>query len=325
MLALGKLLELTLAGREPCEKIQLTPQGVKLRWLAEGAMLVTPPDGLDDGLDLLLSAGIHGNEIIPIQLLDRLVRALARGELLPRARLLVLFGNPLAMRAGKRQLDQDLNRLFCGAHRLAIGAEAARAAALERLATTFFSAPERLRRHYDLHSAMRPSRLPQFAICPWRAGEQVSAAALERLREMGVTGVLFQQQASSTFSAFSAIQLAAEAFTLELAEGDEAWRWLDRLEQSLWGMLEGRVVPSAAAPPLQHFRIAREIIRRSAGFHLCVPPTIENFAPLAQGSVVAVEGDGRQWLVEEAQARLLFPMPDVAPGQRAGLIVVPCE
>ena len=26
MLALGKLLELTLAGREPCEKIQLTPQ-----------------------------------------------------------------------------------------------------------------------------------------------------------------------------------------------------------------------------------------------------------------------------------------------------------
>mgnify|MGYP003146308492 CR=1 FL=1 len=37
MLALGKLLELTLAGREPCEKIQLTPHGVKLHWLAEGA------------------------------------------------------------------------------------------------------------------------------------------------------------------------------------------------------------------------------------------------------------------------------------------------
>ena len=38
MLALGKLLELTLAGYEPAAKIQLTPEGARLRWLAEGAL-----------------------------------------------------------------------------------------------------------------------------------------------------------------------------------------------------------------------------------------------------------------------------------------------
>ena len=43
MLALGKLLELTLAGREPAQKIQLTADGVRLRWLGEGALEVTPP------------------------------------------------------------------------------------------------------------------------------------------------------------------------------------------------------------------------------------------------------------------------------------------
>lgn len=35
MLALGKLLDLTLAGREPTEKIQLTADGTRLHWLAE--------------------------------------------------------------------------------------------------------------------------------------------------------------------------------------------------------------------------------------------------------------------------------------------------
>lgn len=37
MLALGKLLELTLAGREPAED-QLTVEGVRMRWLDEGRL-----------------------------------------------------------------------------------------------------------------------------------------------------------------------------------------------------------------------------------------------------------------------------------------------
>ena len=32
-LALGRLLDLTLAGREPTEKIQLTADGTRLHWL----------------------------------------------------------------------------------------------------------------------------------------------------------------------------------------------------------------------------------------------------------------------------------------------------
>jgi len=116
MLAIGKLLELTLAGREPCEKVQLTPRGVKLHWLAEGALLVSPPSGQDQGVDLVLSAGIHGNELIPIHVLDRLIRALARGDVQPGARLLLLFANPAAMRRMVRYIEHDLNRLFLGAH-----------------------------------------------------------------------------------------------------------------------------------------------------------------------------------------------------------------
>ncbi|VFT18408.1 succinylglutamate desuccinylase [Pseudomonas aeruginosa] len=77
MLALGKLLDLTLAGREPTEKIQLTADGTRLHWLAEGALEVTPIGARDNGVDLLLSAGIHGNETAPIELLERLIRKVA--------------------------------------------------------------------------------------------------------------------------------------------------------------------------------------------------------------------------------------------------------
>lgn len=80
MLALGKLLDLTLAGREPTEKIQLTADGTRLHWLAEGALEVTPIGARDNGVDLLLSAGIHGNETAPIELLERLI---ARSPLAP--------------------------------------------------------------------------------------------------------------------------------------------------------------------------------------------------------------------------------------------------
>ena len=164
MLALGKLLELTLAGREPAEKTQLTVEGVRMRWLSEGALEVRPPQARDNGLDLLLSAGIHGNETAPIELLDRLLHDIARGDLKPRARILFLFGNPEAIRKGERFIEQDVNRLFNGRHEQSSGSEALRACELERLAASFFSLPDRQRLHYDLHTAIRGSKIEQFAV-----------------------------------------------------------------------------------------------------------------------------------------------------------------
>lgn len=177
MLALGKLLELTLAGREPTEKIQLTAEGTRLHWLAEGALEVTPPAGADDGLDLLLSAGIHGNETAPIELLDRLIQGVARGELKPRARILFLLGNPEAMRRGERYVEQDINRLFNGRHEQTSGTEAMRANELEHLAAAFFARERRTRLHYDMHTAIRGSRIEQFALYPYREGRAHSPAS----------------------------------------------------------------------------------------------------------------------------------------------------
>lgn len=328
MLALGKLLELTLAGREPAEKTQLTVDGVRMRWLGEGALEVRPPEARDNGMDLLLSAGIHGNETAPIELLDELLHGIARGEIKPRARILFLFGNPEAIRKGERYIEQDVNRLFNGRHELSSGNEALRACELERLATTFFSVVGRTRLHYDLHTAIRGSKIEQFALYPFKEGRQHSRRELARLRAAGMEAVLLQSKVSVTFTAFTYEQLDAEAFTLELGKarpfGQNEQVNLDRLETRLKQIIEGNEPSEAEAlDGLLLFSVAREIIKHSDSFHLHLPADIENFSELSKGYLLAEDLSSTRWIVEEEGARIIFPNPKVKNGLRAGILVVP--
>jgi succinylglutamate desuccinylase len=329
MLALGKLLELTLAAREPTEKIQLTKAGTRLHWLAEGALEVMPPAAEDCKFDLLLSAGLHGNETAPIELLDRLLQAIASGALLPRARILFLLGNPAAIRRGVRHVEEDINRLFSGRHEQSSGSEALRANELEILAGSFFSKPERQRLHYDLHTAIRGSKIEQFALYPFSAGREHSRAELARLHGAGIQAALLQSKTGITFSSFTYAQLDAEAFTLELGKarpfGENQQVDLTRLEACLRDLIEG--ISQLPADPsldgLQLFSVAREIIKHSDQFHLHLPESVENFSELPEGYLLAEDVAGSRWIVEEQGARIIFPNPKVKNGLRAGILVVP--
>ena len=329
MLALGKLLELTLAGREPAEKTQLTVDGVRMRWLTEGALEVRPPEARDNGMDLLLSAGIHGNETAPIELLDRLLHDIARGVIKPRARILFLFGNPGAMRTGARFVEEDLNRLFNGRHESSSGPEALRACELEHLAETFFSLPERSRLHYDLHTAIRGSKIEQFALYPYKEGRAHSRDELARLRAAGMEAVLLQNKPSIVFSAYTYDQLGAEAFTLELGKarpfGQNDGVNVERLELRLQQMIEGTEPPLAdeSLEGLQLFSVAREVIKHSDTFILHLPADVENFCELPKGYLLAQDAGKTRWIIEEEGARIIFPNPKVKNGLRAGMIIEP--
>ncbi|WP_122587551.1 succinylglutamate desuccinylase [Pseudomonas viridiflava] len=328
MLALGKLLDLTLAGREPAEKTQLTVEGVRMRWLGEGALEVRPPEARDNGTDLLLSAGIHGNETAPIELLDQLIRSIARGDLKPRARILFLFGNPEAMRRGTRFVEQDVNRLFNGRHEQSGGSEALRACELERLAASFFKLPDRYRLHYDLHTAIRGSKIEQFALYPWKEGRKHSRRELARLRAAGMSAVLLQNKPSIVFSAYTYDQLGVEAFTLELGKarpfGQNQQVNLDPLRESLEQLIEGtEPEPDESLDGLQLFSVAREVIKRSDAFKFHLADDVENFSPLKKGFVLAEDVSDSRWVVLEEGARIIFPNPKVKNGLRAGILVVP--
>lgn len=328
MLALGRLLELTLTGREPSEAIQLCADGCRLQWKTEGVLEVDPLGGRDTGLDLLLSAGIHGDETAPVELLERLLHDIASCRLLPAVRLLLVLGNPAALRRGERFVGYDLNRLFGGGEPSVSGPEALRAVELELQAEQFFAQPQRRRLHYDLHAAMRGSQIEQFALRPCSA-QPPTREQLARLQAAGLQAVLLQDSSSSaTFSAFTSSRLAAEAFTLELGParpfGRNAAVDLSRLEALLRALIEGRE-PAVAGDPhqLQLFRVAREVIRHSDAFRFYLDDSVENFTELVPGSLLAEDGGGRSWRVEEEGARIVFPNPKVKNGLRAGLIVVP--
>ncbi|HKS15615.1 MAG TPA: succinylglutamate desuccinylase [Pseudomonas sp.] len=328
MLALGKLLDLTLADHEPAEKTQVTVEGVRLRWLGEGALEIRPPEARDNGMDLLLSAGIHGNETAPIELLDALLHGVARGDIKPRARVLFLFGNPQAIRRGERFIEQDINRLFNGRHELSSGFEALRAGELEQFARVFFSLPGRTRLHYDLHTALRGSKIEQFALYPYKDGRQHSRRELARLHAAGMEAVLLQSKPSITFSAFTYEQLEAEAFTLELGKarpfGQNEQVNLDLLHVRIRQLIEGNEPETdQRLDGLQLFSVAREIIKHSDSFHLHLPADIENFSELSKGYLLAEDLAETRWIVEEEGARIIFPNPKVRNGLRAGLLVVP--
>lgn len=326
MLALGKLLELTLAGREPSEKIQVCASGARLQWKAEGVLLIEPPAGRDSGLDLLLSAGIHGDETAPVELLERLLHDIASCRLQPAVRLLLVLGNPAGLRRGERFIGYDLNRLFGGSEPSASGPEALRAVELELQAELFFAAPQRRRLHYDLHTAIRGSKIEQFALRPW-SEQAPTHEQLARLQAAGLQALLLQSGTSSTFSAFTSQRFAAEAFTLELGQarpfGQNEGIDLGRLEALLRALIEGRELPPGDPQALQLFRIVREIIKHSHDFRLHLDDAVENFTELEQGSLLAEDGGGRRWQVSEQGARIVFPNPRVRNGLRAGLIVVP--
>ena len=203
-----------------------------------------------------------------------------------------------------------------------------RACELERLAASFFSVPGRSRLHYDLHTAIRGSKIEQFALYPWKDGRQHSRRELARLSAAGMQAVLLQNKTSITFTAFTYEQLGAEAFTLELGKarpfGQNQQVNLDKLQACLEHLIGGTEADEPAdLNGLQLFSVAREIIKHSDAFQLHLPADIENFSELDVGYLLAEDIANTRWIIEEEGARIIFPNPKVKNGLRAGILVVP--
>lgn len=299
--------------------------GRGVRWACwdEGVLLLEPAGGQTAAFDLLLSCGIHGNETAPIEMVDALLPMIADDVAKVGSRVLLVFGNPAAIRSGARYLADDLNRLFSGEHRQRVSGEALRAALLEQYAQRFFAMGNGLRLHLDLHTAIRGSYYPVFAICPAQGESPYIQTMLGLLREAQIGTLLLQDQPTATFTSYCRQQFDARALTLELGQarplGQNQGIDLEPLRGVLLQLIAGNWPwPDALGSDLRIFRVTREIIRTSEHFRLNLDQAILNFTPLPPGSIVAE--DGRHQLRAAAGEHIIFPNPDVAIGLRAGLL-----
>ncbi|MFP8409737.1 succinylglutamate desuccinylase [Serratia marcescens] len=315
------LLPLTLEGNEPVEWQGEIPQ-LRWRWQGEGVLELTPRQPYRQAM--VMSAGVHGNETAPIELLNQLVGDLLAGRLPLTVRLLVVLGNPAAMRAGKRYLHSDMNRMFGGRYRnFAASGETVRAQQLERALAAFFDGEQAARFHYDLHTAIRESRLPRFGILPFQK-RPYSEPMLKLLDAADLDALVVHSAPGGTFSHYSSEHLNAASCTLELGKarpfGSNDLQQFAAIDRALRAAVSEGALPTRAGAEIRVFRVMHSLIKHSEDFKLHLDDDTANFTELQPGMLLC-EQPQEDYRVSQEGAWILFPNPSVALGLRAGMLL----
>lgn len=317
-------LQQTLSGEAPHQLCGETPW-LRWRWIDHGILQLDPLDEPQQAL--VLSAGIHGNETAPVEIMNALISALLRGEMVLRHRVLAILGNPAALRAGKRYLRHDVNRLFGGRwQQIDDCDEARRALRLEQATEAFWlegGKAAQPRWHLDLHTAIRGSWHTRFGVLPLNP-HPWPAPFISWLTAAGLEALVFHTAPGGTFTHFSCASFGAASCTLELGKalpfGANDLTQFAAAQQALAALLSGGPLPEAREQP-RRYRVAQQITRLSEQFQLHMDAETRNFTAFPQGTLLAEDGATR-YVVQQAREYVLFPNPAVALGLRAGLMLV---
>lgn len=316
---------LSRAGQTSAPVTTRLPDGAEIRRLDTGILELVPAAA--DDRRLIISAGVHGNETAPIEVVNGLLNELISGHWTIGRRTLLILGNPLSMVAGDRFVDHNMNRLFSGAHAkvpYAGSPEAERAALLEQTCRDFVGDADTVT-HYDLHTAIRPSLREKFALYPFVEGRKVPQDQCDFLLEADVHTLLLQHKSGTTFSSFSSSHLGAESFTIELGKvrpfGQNDLLRFKGIESALRRLFRDEPAPTPPnADELAVFEVVYEILNTGDDFQFHVPDDIANFTPYQPGTVIWEDGETR-YKVGDVPEAIIFPNRNVPVGQRVGLLV----
>ncbi|MGS2719979.1 succinylglutamate desuccinylase [Paraglaciecola aestuariivivens] len=307
----------------------------KVSVVAEGIIIFEPLTKSDS--DIVLSCGVHGNETAPIEICDELVKALLTEKLKAKQRVLFLFGNLAAMDIAERFVEENMNRLFSGAHQVFEAGqqpnpERLRAQQLELAIQSFYlSALEqgkRQRLHYDLHTAIRASKNDKFAVYPFQNGKPWNKDQLRFLLACGVNTILLSGSPTTTFSYFSASQFNAHAFTVELGKvqpfGQNDMSQFSQVIQSLTLLISGQNLdlPEFDASNFLIYQVNQVINKGQADFKLNFADDTPNFSDFPKDHLLAYE-HGKEYRTQVEGEAIVFPNANVEIGQRALLTVIP--
>ncbi len=293
---------------------------------ANGVLSVKPHQS--EKPPLILSAGIHGNETLPIEWLNLTVMRLINDEQTLSRPVLFVLGNPKAMSLQQRFESLNLNRLFCGEWRNQDQSnyETRRAELLENVISGFYQDEKRFSPkdwlHLDLHTAIRGSFREKFAVYPFVKDRTAPEYLPKMLKQAGVESLLLMHKEANTFSSYTSRKFGMESLTIELGKvkpfGQNSQEDLVDFNQTLLGYLAGNLDTKSQDPEI--FCVDKEIIHCGEGFELNLSESGFNFTEYPPETWIWKEHNKEkgkegytQWIV--------FPNTQVPKGQRAGLIL----
>ena len=298
--------------------------GLTVALPAKGIMTVKSGAGQAARASVLLSVGVHGDETGPIEMVAHVLDAISRDPAALAVNLMLCVGNIDAIAQGKRFIDADLNRMF-RVERGSLGGtvESERADTMTAATTAFFADAGPERWHLDLHTAIRPSYYPAFAIVP----ELIAPGPKEKLvgwmGAAGIGAIIMNPSSAGTYSYYSAEHHGAAAATVELGRigtlGQNDIAQFADAQRALDALLRGRAAPAGKAPHV--YKVAQNIIKLSDSFAMNFGSETQNFTSAPRGTVIATDGD-TTYTVQHENEMIVFPNPDVRVGLRAGMMVV---
>jgi succinylglutamate desuccinylase len=291
---------------------------------AKGVLTVQSAQPDADRPAVLLSVGVHGDETGPIEMVAHVVDALARAPHALKVDLMLCVGSIDAIAVGKRFIDADLNRMFrLDRGDLAGTFESSRADTLIAATRDFFDGAGPQRWHLDLHTAIRASRYPKFAIVPELIADAPRNKLIAWLGQGGIEAVIMNPKSAGTYSYWTAEQHDAASSTVELGRigtlGQNDLSQFAAMSTALHALLRGLDAPQGSVPLV--FNTAQSITKLSDAFTMSFGRDTENFTPLKQGETIATDGD-TVYTVKHDEEFVVFPNPDVRVGLRAGIMVV---
>ncbi|MFC0269740.1 succinylglutamate desuccinylase [Kushneria aurantia] len=317
-----------IAPEGPHQVVALRLPGVRVSEYAPGVVALEPAAAIEAGAPTIISAGIHGDETAPIELFGELLAALDAGQLRVGAPVLLILGNRRAIVAGRRYIDTNLNRLF-QRDSLTLDDdrfEAGRARELMSAVDRFLAEHGAQALHLDMHTAIRDSRYPRFAVEPF-SDTPTPARLWRQLSAAGLQAGLSQHCHSWTFSHYSRHYHGALGFTLEL--GRVAPFGANDLEPlaPMFDLLRSRVAGVAPQETsdsgLIRFTVVEEIRRQGDDFSLAFSDDIANFTRFEPGELLARDSEQGEHRVGDEAVHIVFPNAAVERGARALLLARP--
>lgn len=303
----------------------MSQSGVTVTVHERGFIEVIPPASRDVDKHVIISAGVHGNETTPLEMMDRWMSDILAGKLDIGCRCLFIIAHPEAINQHTRFIDTNLNRLFDD-QVIPTNAESVIAARIKHYTEAFFcNTPKDARWHLDLHCSIRRSKHHSFAVSPRSRNETRSLDLVNFLSAAQVEALMLANAPSSTYSWYSAEHHSAQALTIELGQvnriGENDLAQFKAFDRAIRFLLAGQGLAMAKHDHLPvMYRVTRTLMRLNQDFNFLFAEDVENFTSFVHGEVFGHDGD-KPLMAQNANEAIVFPNPRVEIGQRAALMV----